>query len=232
MNASSKLPLKRVQAMNQAPFEVNVSSKYGAPMGRSSDDAEAFVGQTVQLRKVPVVDGDYDPGGAYWGSPTDLYCAWNDELTFYTRASSREAAMAELPGAIFEVPSEIKVEKCPDAFFYAYVECALWSSNDESDDNGGSPIDDNYSSDDLDEDTALEMRKDCDAFYIANATDLYLAGDDQSGHDFWLDRNHHGCGFTDREELYGEKQAERLMRAAQAFGECHLYVENGKVYCE
>jgi hypothetical protein len=55
---------------SSAPFEVNVSSKYGAPMGRPSDPLESFEGARVQLRAVTLVDGDYDTGGAYWAGDT------------------------------------------------------------------------------------------------------------------------------------------------------------------
>ena len=36
-----------------------------------------------------------------------------------------------------------------DAFTRAYVEAALWSSTDESNDQGGDPLDANYSIDDI-----------------------------------------------------------------------------------
>lgn len=45
-------------------------SRYGAQMGRSN----TATGKCT-LGKVRPVDGDYDNGGAYWGSPSDLYCA-------------------------------------------------------------------------------------------------------------------------------------------------------------
>lgn len=229
--------------MIQAPFEVNVSSRYGAPMGRRSDDESLFEGRTVQVRRVPAVDHDYDPGGAYWGGIEDkpLFCAWGysedgDAIELYVRASDRDAAIKLLPeGCVVVQPELIKVNTCPDAFFYAYVECALWScvvSRDEDAEDYDKPLDDDYSIDDLDADTATKMRAECDAFYASNANDLYLAGDDQSGHDFWLTRNHHGAGFWDREELYGEEQAERLTKAAHEAGEVYLYVQDGKVYSE
>lgn len=83
------------------PFEENVSSAYGAPMGRRSK----FITGKVHLQKVPLYDGCYDKGGAYWGSPNDLWCAWNNEGATYTRANSRNEAKArfnaELSGLIF-----------------------------------------------------------------------------------------------------------------------------------
>ncbi len=84
------------------PFERNVSNKFGAPMGRRSDEIPA--GARVQLAKVPMVDGDYDAGGAYWGGGTvPLWCAWTDEgLAAYERASSRTAAREKFAGLVFE----------------------------------------------------------------------------------------------------------------------------------
>ena len=83
-----------------APFYTNVSSKYGAPMGRRSD--AAMYGK-LRLVRVPFVDSCYDPGGAYWGMPANLYCAWNDEGTHYLRASSREDAKAQLVNKFVDV---------------------------------------------------------------------------------------------------------------------------------
>ena len=81
------------------PFKVNVSSKYGAPMGRPSDPLSDFVGK-CHLRVVPFVDGDYDQGGAYWGGGRDtlpVYCAWDNEgHAYYFRAYDRKQAKAKL----------------------------------------------------------------------------------------------------------------------------------------
>lgn len=78
-----------------APFYSNVSSPRGAPMGRRSDPLSEFVGK-VRLQRVPAVDGDYDPGGAYWGFGPDsppIFCAWDDEgHVHYQRAQSRDDA--------------------------------------------------------------------------------------------------------------------------------------------
>ena len=46
-----------------------LSTKYGAQMGRSNTAKGK-----CKLGKVRLYDG-YDNGGAYWGSPSDLYCA-------------------------------------------------------------------------------------------------------------------------------------------------------------
>ena len=81
------------------PFEVNVSSPYGAPMGRRS--YPGLEGK-VRLQHVPFVDGDYDPGGSYWGGGgLPLYCAWNEDGAIYVRARNRDEAKAKLPSCRF-----------------------------------------------------------------------------------------------------------------------------------
>jgi hypothetical protein len=89
------------------PFQSNVASIYGAPMGRRSDTLSG----KVHLRRVPAFDGDYDQGGAYWGSVAGswrdklppLWCAWNDEGAAYFRAWNREDAKTqpEVKGCTF-----------------------------------------------------------------------------------------------------------------------------------
>lgn len=124
-------------------------------------------------------------------------------------------------------------------FITAYIACALWSSTDNSRENGGDPLDDNYSVEDVDEETVALMRKDCETF-------LRLAGEaierathktahkhggkyDMAGHDFWLNRNRHGCGFWDGD--WDEPWATTLDALAESFGEFDLYVgDDGKVY--
>ena len=81
-----------------------------------------------------------------------------------------------------------------ESFFDAYVTAALWSSNDESDESGGGPLDDNYGPSDIVADTRAEMRSDCARFQKANKTllrEAYARGYSkaQAGHDFWLTRN-------------------------------------------
>jgi hypothetical protein len=74
-------------------------------MGRRSDNPANFDGLKTRLCRVPFVDHCYDPGGAYWGSPADLWCAWaeteDEEIVCYFRASSRAEAKLQLPGAKF-----------------------------------------------------------------------------------------------------------------------------------
>lgn len=123
----------------------------------------------------------------------------------------------------------------------AYVQTALWSSNDESDENGGEPFDANYDYDDIAPDALDAMRKDC-ARFLELAGDLiclanfkgrtdYGSISERAMHDFWLTRNHHGAGFWDGD--YEEPAGTRLTEIAQSFPECGLYLgDDGKIYLE
>ena len=91
--------------MSDIPFQRKVNGTYGAPMGRRSDcEPEHLLGK-VHLRRIPLVDGDYDQGGAYWGGVRGSYmfCAWKEEqnTVVYFRAGSREEAKKLLPNCTF-----------------------------------------------------------------------------------------------------------------------------------
>ena len=58
----------------------DVSSRYGAPMGRSTTGTLSDEPRSVSLFRVKLDSGGYDDGGAYWGlGPPSLYCAVDDE---------------------------------------------------------------------------------------------------------------------------------------------------------
>lgn len=108
-----------------------------------------------------------------------------------------------------------------ERFIRAYIEAALFSSTDNSDDSGGEPLDNNYSRGDLDASALKRIRADCTAFFLANLQD-FNGRFEQAGHDFWLTRNGHGAGFWDGD--WPEEVGERLTKASEAFGECDIYV--------
>lgn len=116
-----------------------------------------------------------------------------------------------------------------DAFTAAYLVCLLWSSNDESDDSGGEPLDANYTISDLAPEALAKCVADCAAFRAAHADDLADLDDAQCGHDLWLTRNRHGAGFWDRG--YPDGIGERLTEGAHALGEVYAYVgDDGQVW--
>ena len=120
---------------------------------------------------------------------------------------------------------------CPDAFFNAYLEAAVWSSTDDD----GEPLD--RLDIDVSEETQAEMRADCDQFFddnehlITSENCLARIGQrfvlfpvySQAGHDFWLTRNGHGVGFWETSDWEAEA-GEQLTNASKAFGEYYLYV--------
>lgn len=116
-----------------------------------------------------------------------------------------------------------------DAFTKAYVECMLWSSNDESTPNGGEPIDKNYGPEHLTQPALQCILEDCTSFQAANAELLAKAGTaEQNGHDFWLTRNRHGAGFWDRG--YDKSIGKPLTDAAHAYGELHPTIFRKRIY--
>ena len=56
------------------------------------------------LRRVPFSGGDYDTGGAYWGAPANLWCAFSTaafgdslhQIQIFTRAGSRAEARTKI----------------------------------------------------------------------------------------------------------------------------------------
>jgi hypothetical protein len=143
------------------------------------------------------------------------------------------------PGMI-ESLSEIADGSDLGEFTAAYMETALWSSNDESDpETGGDPMDDNYGPEDFAPEAVEKMRADCKAFWEAHGhliheeTCLKYGPDfgpiGHAGHDFWLTRNGHGAGFWDGD--WHESVEDKLTKAAKAFGECNLLVgDDGLIY--
>ena len=86
----------------------NVSSPYGAPMGRRDSHADDRTRPIkFALRRVYLDSGGYDNGGAYWGIGAPLYQASGEYgedadggageyVEFYLRAHGREDAKAKI----------------------------------------------------------------------------------------------------------------------------------------
>jgi hypothetical protein len=126
-----------------------------------------------------------------------------------------------------------------DSFTRAYLETALWSSNDESDDAGGEPLDKNYGIEDFSADAISRAVSDCERFQaeqanaLASVERVTVRGEytdsELAGHDFWLTRNGHGAGFWDGD--WSEPEATRLTDASKAFGEVWIVVgDDGQLH--
>ena len=111
-------------------------------------------------------------------------------------------------------------------FFNGYVDCALWSSTDDSEDSGGEPLDANYGKSDIDKKALRDWKKDCVAFMRWEKSDLKKFMDETGvgwgscGHDFWLTRNGHGAGFWDGD--WPSKLGQFLTKASKVYGSCEI----------
>jgi len=116
-----------------------------------------------------------------------------------------------------------------DEFTKAYIKCALWSSNDDSDEEtGGEPLDENYTVDDFDEESLRSIMVDCKKFQHVWGKFIRHESRAKAGHDFWLTRNHHGAGFWDGE---WPETGDILSRASDSFGASDIYVgDDYKLY--
>jgi hypothetical protein len=211
----------------------DVGSKFGAPMGRMT--VKENTAATVTLFRMRMVDDCYDAGGAYWGAGKEsetMYAAIGDGFQTFVRAGSLDAAKA----AILEQFPDLKIQmtEVNDDFVNGYMTAALWITNDDED----TPLDSNFCIDDIDADTKAEMIEDCRKFLekcghliveencTGNSDCSVMA---YAGHDFWLTRNGHGCGFWDGD--WADSVEEVLTEAAKEFGEVYLYPgDDGKIY--
>ncbi len=141
------------------------------------------------------------------------------------RRAQRGAREAPRPHQRVRAPTRL------DSFTRQYMETALWSSTDESRDDGGDPLDKNYSIDDIAPETRAKMIADC-ADFQERFGDVIVAGGadfERAGHDFWLTRNGHGAGFWDGD--WPEPQATELTNASKEYGEFYLYVgDDGEIH--
>jgi hypothetical protein len=110
-----------------------------------------------------------------------------------------------------------------------YLTCALWSTSDNTTDQGGDPLDKNYTVQDFSDDALDQAEKDWNTFkqragYLLNGLNM-----EQVGHDFWLTRNGHGAGFWDGD--YEESIGNELTELAKSFGSKDLYIgDNNQLY--
>lgn len=111
-----------------------------------------------------------------------------------------------------------------DTFTRQYLITALWSSLDGE----GEPLDANYDIEDLSEEALNSSIEDCKTFQERN-WEYILGRESDAGHDFWLTRCGHGCGFFETSDW--PEHSKELMKSCSEFGEVYLYVgDDGKLY--
>ncbi|WP_456718187.1 MULTISPECIES: hypothetical protein [unclassified Bradyrhizobium] len=144
-----------------------------------------------------------------------------DALLDYLRTAPVEGWMPEL-----------------DEFTKAYIEAALWSTMDSSDESGGDHFDANYSPEHIAPETLERIKADCARFqelYGHLLTDDNLRRRSEgsvescAGHDFWLTRAGHGVGFWDGD--WEKSVGEILTAASKSFGEMELEIgDDGRIH--
>jgi hypothetical protein len=81
------------------PFP-EVSGNHGAPMGRCGDNSSNLMGVKRLHARHQGGEGGYDKGGAYWGSPSNVWGVWarmgGEVVCCYVRASGRLAAIRKV----------------------------------------------------------------------------------------------------------------------------------------
>ena len=204
-----------------------LSCSRGAPMGRrDSMQIDHDDVTKMHLHQMPL-EGGYDHGGAYWGSPNDLWRLVTDEddegeyYEAFFRASSREKAI-ELVAQKYQKAVEI----LPPAFHLqtslaSYVSCLYddWQAEclDDPEEAGkeGAAL----------TDEALKSCSD-DLIEFANT-----AGDSaalyepaQFGYLFYVSRQGHGVGFFE----HPEKDGQRLQELARKVGPVDAYSLDGQ----
>lgn len=123
-----------------------------------------------------------------------------------------------------------------DDFTRGYIEAAFFTDEERLEEEGLEAP----GVTDLAPETFSRMVADCQAFLAKHAALLDKAEcsrgaggyskESQAGHDFWLTRNGHGCGFWDGD--WSEPEDVELTKAAQSFGQCDLYVGDDQlIYC-
>lgn len=126
-----------------------------------------------------------------------------------------------------------------DRFTRQYLETMLWSTTDQTNDQGGNPLDDTCTIDDIAPEAIAQAVADCERFQRENAGALEAAHEwlynrakdlddaEMAGHLFWLNRGGHGVGFWE-----GDNEAcLALSKASNAFGELWPYLgDDGLVY--
>jgi len=115
-----------------------------------------------------------------------------------------------------------------------YLVAMLWASTDNSNEQGGDPLDKNYDQSDIDEKSIAESKKDIEKFLkLAEEKGVELTKYDTEtiGHDLWLTRNSHGSGFWDGD--YEDEDGDILTDIARTLGNRDPYVgDDGKVYID
>lgn len=238
----------------------NVGGRYGAPMGRIADHTNTSATVCLfRVRMVDdaydsggAYWGSGTPLYAAIGDDFAHYLRAENFAAAYTALNNLFSQLCILDSSQYESAQSATEHTTADlwktltteqrAFVTSYLDCALWTCNEDDD----TPYNESHGIDDFARSALMSAITDCLTFIADNRADLesrcllsmatwqpggaaYKTAE-QAGHDFWLTRNGHGCGFWSRPEVWGEEQAARLTSASVAFGESDVYDADGLLY--
>lgn len=204
--------------MTESRIIPRVDSRYGAPMGRISQDDSAL---SLQVLRLSIDNQGYDVGGAYWGlSDESVWVATSRDLEtrVYVRGRSRADAIAAMAAMGIEA-SRIQPDVIDPAHIDPGAMPALLSSflstgvsmqhldYIENDLGGEYDIDQPVAPEisDLDTETLAKAAEICRDFVARigswkdQAVGVNGYDEIQMGHDLWMERTGAGVGFLDRE---------------------------------
>jgi hypothetical protein len=184
----------------------------------TKNELQDRIEELEELRQEFVMNESWRPPPQYWSEVIEAEA--EAERLYMDTLDGKELASLYAIKALLE-----KTEHSFEVFYDAYMECAMWAEDDESEEWDDAEIAESF---------IESARIDCARFYNAHLlelcfTDRQLA---QAGYDFLLTRNGHGSGFWDRETgVYGDLNAEKLTDASHAFPTISLYKgDDGFIY--
>lgn len=217
----------------------------GAALGRRSyhaDDKSEPV--KLYLRRIFLVDGDYDELGTYWGGGKGTLPLWwyaddDCDVDVVIRASDYAEACNKVllayPRAEI-VAWDADASDVDDDYLRTFTLAYVWEAASFASDEDGESLD--RSGDDFAPEARAAMDADCKAFVDANRAELAAVMAEipasQCGELFYLNRCGHGVGFwseTHKKTSHVKVALERLAAAARKAGEVNVYVgDDGQLY--
>lgn len=209
----------------KVPALTNISSSRGAQMGRHGFCPGDFDG-TVYYLNVPLVQG-YDSGGAYWGSPDDLWRAWApasdfyDEVDFFFRCENNHEAVTNHLREVMPDCKPVFAGLQPEDVAIGFFTALEWANG--YDEDIGLQGDENP-----DDETSAKVIEACAKFIeVAGSRGLIAGWVDAALFGYYLCLDFLGCGTGFRDE--GDDALATLVHEVLGYGEqIELYVNEGQ----
>ena len=125
-----------------------------------------------------------------------------------------------MPAFVLDGRDNPAFQRCSE-FERAYIEAMFFADT---------PEEESWAFDELHESALRKIKEDCAEFCADQKTLDMIDGEERAaGHDLWLTRQGHGCGFWDGD--WPDDVGEYLTKRAKALGECWPYKgDDGFIY--